>query len=109
MAPVGIQGYFDPMQDAEMTICWDVKDIQMSIKRYFHKLKRNDLDDAFLEIEFMRSIHREWSYNPFMRRCGPAAMAIIDDFLKWLDLTPTEDQSINDFTVQRLIRIDSGF
>ena len=94
------------MRDEEPTICWDVKDIQMSIKRYFYKLKRNEPDEASLEIEFMRSIHREWSYNPLMRRCAPAAMAIIDDFLKWYDSTPVEDHSINHFTVRRLISND---
>jgi hypothetical protein len=30
-------------------------------------------------------------------------MAIIDDFLKWLDATPSESQSLDDFTVRRLI------
>jgi hypothetical protein len=92
------------MRDEEPTICWDVKDIQMSIKRYFHKLKRNEPEEASLEIEFMRSIHREWSYNPLMRRCGPEAMAIIDEFLKWLESTPEEARSSSDFTIRRLLR-----
>jgi hypothetical protein len=83
---------------------WDVIDIQMAIKRYFHQLDRSDFAAADLEIDFMRSIHREWSYNPLMRRCDPSTMAIIDDFLKWFDVTPFEERSINDFTVRRLIR-----
>lgn len=83
---------------------WEVIDIQMAIKRYFHQLDRSDFAAADLEIDFMRSIHREWSYNPLMRRCDPPTMAIIDDFLKWFDATPFEDRSINDFTVRRLIR-----
>ena len=82
----------------------DVIDIKMSVRRYFYALNRNDTDSANLEIEFMRSIHREWSYNPLMRRTGPEAMAIIDDFLKWFDLTPTDLHSIEDFTVRRLIK-----
>ena len=83
---------------------WDSTDIKMAIKRYFHKLKRNEEADANLEIEFLRSIHREWSYNPLMRRCDPPTMAIIDDFLKWFDATPFEDRVINSFTVKRLLR-----
>lgn len=83
---------------------WDLIDIQMAIKRYFHKFDRSDFSAAELEIDFMRSIHREWSYNPLMRRCDPPTMAIIDDFLKWFDATPFEDRSINDFTVRRLLR-----
>jgi hypothetical protein len=83
---------------------WDVIDVQMAIKRYFLQLDRSDFAAADLEIDFMRSIHREWSYNPLMRRCDPPAMAIIDDFLKWFDVTAFEDRSINDFTVRRLIR-----
>lgn len=83
---------------------WDVIDIQMAIKRYFHQLDRSDFAAAELEIDFMRSIHREWSYNPLMRRCDPTTMAIIDDFLKWFDATAFEDRSINDFTVRRLLR-----
>jgi hypothetical protein len=93
-------------KDEEPRICWDAKDIKMAIKRYFHKLKRNEPDEAILEIEFMRSIHREWSYNPLMRRCAPAAMAIIDDFLRWYDSTPVEAHSLTDFTVRRLMRND---
>ena len=92
------------MYDEEPTICWDAIDIKMSIKRYFYKLDRNEIDDAALEIEFMRSIHREWSYNPLMRRAAPDAMAIIDDFLKWFDSTAPELLTINDFTIRRLIR-----
>lgn len=83
---------------------WEVIDIQMAIKRYFHQLDRSDFAAADLEIDFMRSIHREWSYNPLMRRCDPLTMAIIDDFLKWLDVTAFEDRSISDFTVRRLLR-----
>jgi hypothetical protein len=83
---------------------WDEVDIQMAIKRYFHKLDRSEFVEADHEIDFMRSIHREWSYNPLMRRCNPPTMAIIDDFLKWFDATPFEDRSINDFTVRRLLR-----
>lgn len=90
-------------EDQERLI-WDEVDIQMAIKRYFHQLDSADFAAADLEIEFMRSIHREWSYNPLMRRCNPPTMAIIDDFLKWFDATPFEDRSINDFTVRRLIR-----
>ena len=83
---------------------WDSTDIKMAIKRYFHKLKRNEVADADLEIEFLRAIHREWSYNPLMRRCDPPTMAIIDDFLKWFDATPLKDRSLNDFTVRRLLQ-----
>jgi hypothetical protein len=91
------------MHDGE-SLDWDIKDIQMAIKRYFNTLDRADFATAELEIEFMRSIHREWSYNPLMRRCDPPTMAIIDDFLKWFDATPFEDRSINDFTIRRLLR-----
>jgi hypothetical protein len=91
------------MNENDPTPSWDATDIKMSIKRYFYGLKRNDRVAANLEIEFMRSIHYEWSFHPLMRRCDPAAMAIIDDFLKWLDTTPSESQSLNDFTVRRLI------
>jgi hypothetical protein len=91
-------------EDEDSRIRWDATDIKMAIKRYFHKLDRSDFTDADLEIEFMRSIHREWSYNPLMRRTDPEGMAIIDDFLKWFDATPFEDRSINDFTVRRLVR-----
>ena len=76
----------------------------MSIRRYFYALDRNETDSADLEIDFMRSIHREWSYNPLMRRTGPEAMAIIDDFLKWCDSTPADLHSIEDFTVRRLVK-----
>ncbi len=92
------------MFDNEERLIWDEVDIQMAIKRYFHQLDRADFAAADLEIDFMRSIHREWSYNPLMRRCDPPTMAIIDDFLKWFDSTPFEDRSINDFTVRRLLR-----
>ena len=95
---------FGYMFEDEERMIWDVTDIQMAIKRYFHKLDRSDFADADLEIEFMRSIHREWSYIPLMRRSNPAAMAIIDDFLKWFDATAFEDRSINDFTIRRLLR-----
>lgn len=91
-------------EDEDSRIRWDATDIKMAIKRYFNKLDRSDFADADLEIEFMRSIHREWSYNPLMRRTDPEGMAIIDDFLKWFDATPFEDRSINDFTVRRLVR-----
>ena len=94
---------FGHMYEDEERMIWDVTDIQMAIKRYFLKLDRSDFADADLEIDFMRSIHREWSYNPLMRRSNPAAMAIIDDFLKWFDGTPFEDRTINDFTVRRLL------
>ena len=83
---------------------WDSADIKMAIKRYFHKLKRKEVADADLEIEFLRAIHREWSYNPLMRRCDPPTMAIIDDFLKWFDATAPELRNIDDFTVRRLIK-----
>ncbi|CAN2187436.1 hypothetical protein MCEMRE196_00476 [Candidatus Nanopelagicaceae bacterium] len=83
---------------------WDAIDIKMAIKRYFYKLERSDFLEAELEIEFMRSIHREWSYHPLMRRSDPVAIAIIDDFLKWFEATPFEERSINDFTIRRLIR-----
>lgn len=92
------------MSKDESQIRWDVIDIKMSIRRYFNALDRHDNDSANLEIEFMRSIHREWSYNPLMRRTGPEAMAIIDDFLKWCDSTPADLHSIEDFTVRRLIK-----
>jgi hypothetical protein len=69
-------------EDEEPTVCWDSTDIKMCIKRYFYKLERGDLVEANLELEFMQSIHREWSFNPLMRRCDPQAMAIIDEFLK---------------------------
>jgi hypothetical protein len=92
------------MFEDDETVKWDATDIKMAIKRYFSKLARSDFGEADLEIEFMRSIHREWRYNPLMRRSDTEGMAIIDDFLKWLDLTPIEDRSINDFTVRRLLR-----
>ena len=91
------------MYEEETRICWDATDIKMSIRRYFYALDRNETDSAHLEIDFMRSIHREWSYNPLMRRTGPEAMAIIDDFLKWCDSTPADLHSIEDFTVRRLV------
>lgn len=92
------------MFENDPVISWDTTDIKMSIKRYFYGLQRENLVEANLEIEFMRSIHYEWSYHPFMRRSDPAAMAIIDDFLKWYDQTPLERQAITDFVIQRLIR-----
>jgi hypothetical protein len=88
----------------ESTLRWDSVDIKMAIKRYFHKLKRSEIEEANLEIEFMRSIHREWSYNPLMRRTDPAGMLIIDEFLKWFDTTPSSERNINDFTVRRLLK-----
>lgn len=92
------------MYDEEQTIRWDATDIKMTIKRYFYNLDRSHAQNAYREIEFMRSIHREWSFHPLMRRCAPEGMAIIDDFLKWYDSTPISAHSINDFTVRRLIR-----
>jgi hypothetical protein len=92
------------MFHSEERMIWDALDIKMAIKRYFHQLERGDLSAADLEIDFMRSIHREWSYNPLMRRCDPPAMAIIDDFLTWLDSTPRENRKMNDFTIRRLIK-----
>ena len=91
-------------EDEESTIRWDATDIKMAIKRYFYKLERGDADEANLELEFMQSIHREWSFNPLMRRCGPEAMAIIDEFLKWLESTPKNERSTSDFTIRRLLR-----
>jgi len=91
-------------RNGESTIRWDTIDIKMAIKRYFYSLDRSEPDEANLEVEFFKSIHREWSYNPLMRRTDPEGMAIIDDFLKWFDATPFEDRSINDFTVRRLVR-----
>jgi len=91
-------------RDGETTIRWDATDIKMAIKRYFYKLDREEQDEANLEVEFLKSIHYEWSYNPLMRRCGPEAMAIIDEFLKWYESTPFEAHAINDFTIRRLIR-----
>lgn len=90
--------------DEEPRIAWDTTDIKMAIKRYFYKLERGDLDEANLELEFMQSIHREWSFNPLMRRCGPEAMAIIDEFLKWIEVTPLDERSMADFTIKRLLR-----
>lgn len=92
------------MHEEESRIAWDTTDIKMAIKRYFHKIDRNEIEDANLEIDFMRSIHREWSYNPLMRRCAPAAMAIIDDFLKWFDATPEPARSVDAFVVRRLLK-----
>jgi hypothetical protein len=88
----------------ESRIRWDAIDIKMAIKRYFYKLDRDEQDEANLEVEFLKSIHYEWSYNPLMRRCGPEAMAIIDEFLKWLEVTPAHTQNLNDFTIRRLLR-----
>ena len=96
--------YLNSTFEDETRIFWDAIDIKMAIKRYFYKLSRNENDDADCEIEFLRSIHREWSYNPLMRRCGPEAMAIIDDFLKWFDVTAPEDRSLDDFTIRRLLK-----
>jgi hypothetical protein len=90
--------------DGESTIRWDATDIRMTIKRYFYKLNRTEHNEANLEVEFLKSIHREWSYNPLMRRCGPEAMAIIDEFLKWLKNTPAASQNLNDFTIRRLLQ-----
>ena len=91
-------------KDGETTIRWDAIDIKMAIKRYFYKLDRSEPDEANLEVEFLKSIHYEWSYNPLMRRCGPEAMAIIDEFLKWLKDSPPGAQNLNDFTLRRLLR-----
>ena len=91
-------------EDEEPRVCWDATDIKMAIKRYFYKLGRSEPDEADLELEFLRSIHYEWSYNPLMRRCGPEAMAIIDEFLKWLEITPASVQNLDHFTIRRLLR-----
>jgi len=91
-------------RDGETTIRWDATDIKMAIKRYFYKLDRSEPDEANLEVDFLKSIHYEWSYNPLMRRCGPEAMAIIDEFLKWLEVTPTKPINVNYFTIRRLLR-----
>lgn len=91
-------------ESEESTLRWDSIDIKMAIKRYFHKMNRCEIEEADLEIEFMRSIHREWSYNPLMRRTDPAGMLIIDEFLKWFDATPSSERNINDFTVRRLLK-----
>ena len=91
-------------RDGETTIRWDATDIKMAIKRYFYKLDRFEPEEANLEVEFLMSIHYEWSYNPLMRRCGPEAMAIIDEFLMWLEKTPAYAQQLNDFTIRRLLR-----
>ena len=90
--------------DEESRICWDATDIKMAIKRYFYKLQHHEIVAADLEIEFLRSIHREWSYNPLMRRCDPPTMAIIDDFLKWFDATAPTLRNLDDFTVRRLTK-----
>lgn len=92
------------MNDNDPSFAWDATDIKMSIKRYFAQLAREDYPEASQELDFLKSIHREWSYHPLMRRCDPQAIAIIDDFLKWLFATPVEDQSISDFTIRRLLR-----
>ena len=91
-------------EDEEPRVCWDATDIKMAIRRYFYKLDRSELDEANLELEFFKSIHREWSFNPLMRRCGPEAMAIIDEFLKWLETTPIEARTVDTFTIRRLLR-----
>ena len=91
-------------KDGETTIRWDAIDIKMAIKRYFYKLDREEQVEANLELEFLKSIHYEWSFNPLMRRCGPDAMAIIDEFLKWLEVTPVDARSVRDFTIKRLLR-----
>jgi hypothetical protein len=88
----------------ESTIAWDAVDIKLAIKRYFAQLVHENYPEASQELEFLKSIHREWSYHPLMRRCDPQAIAIIDDFLKWLYVTPLEDQRISDFTIRRLLR-----
>ena len=100
----GVLSKIIPMYDEEPTIKWDATDIKMCIKRYFYALEPCRNEDATLEIDFMRSIHHEWSFHPTMRRCAPEAMAIIDDFLKWFDKTPVSAHSIEDFTVRRLIK-----
>ena len=91
-------------EDEEPRISWDVTDVKMAIKRYFYKLERSELEEANLEVEFLKSIHYEWSYNPLMRRCGPEAMAVIDDFLKWLIYTPVENRKLSHFTIRRLTK-----
>lgn len=92
------------MYEDDGILIWEVSDIRMAIKRYFLKLDRNEVEEAGLEIEFLRAIHREWSYNPLMRRTDPAGIAIIDDLLQWLDSTPVQDRKIEDFTIRRLLR-----
>lgn len=92
------------MHDDDSTVVWTATDIKMAIKRYFYNLDREDHQEAMMEVEFLRSIHREWSYNPLMRRTPPDGMAIIDDFIKWFETTPLPQHSINDFTIRRLIR-----
>lgn len=91
-------------EEVGSTIRWDATDIKMAIKRYFYKLERGDKDEANLELVFMQSIHREWSFNPLMRRCGPEAMAIIDVFLNWLNTPSLEAKTIESFTIRRLLR-----
>ena len=91
-------------KNGESTIRWDTIDIKMAIKRYFYKLDRDEQDEANLEVEFLKSIHYEWSYNPLMRRCGPEAMAIIDKFLKWFEVTPADAKNLNDFALRRLLQ-----
>jgi hypothetical protein len=90
-------------EDKERMI-WDATDIKMAIKRYFYALEREDHKAAMLEFDFLNSIHHEWSYNPLMRRCNTEVMVLIDEFLKWLQGRPVEQQSINDFTIRRLLR-----
>ncbi len=92
------------MCECESPVSWDAIDIKMAIKRYFYKLNRKDSTEAIIEIEFLRSIHREWSYHPLMRRGDPTTIAIIDDFLRWFDATPIESHLVSDFTIRRLLR-----
>jgi hypothetical protein len=92
------------MHEDDSIVTWNSTDIKMAIKRYFYNLDREDHKEAIMEVEFLRSIHREWSYNPLMRRTPPDGMAIIDDFLKWFESTPFSQHNINDFTIRRLIR-----
>jgi hypothetical protein len=92
------------MREDDSTVVWDTTDIKMVIKRYFYNRDRVDHQEAMMEVEFLRSIHREWSYNPLMRRAAPDGMAIIDDFLKWFESKPFPQHNINDFTIRRLLR-----
>jgi hypothetical protein len=91
------------MCGCESLVLWDITDIKMAIKRYFYKLDRKEYGEASLEIEFLRSIHREWSYHPLMRRADPATIAIIDDFLRWIDATPIGSHLDSHFTIRRLL------
>lgn len=92
------------MIEDESIVIWDSRDIKMAIKRYFYKIARDDFGAAFEEIEFLRSIHREWSFNPLMRRTDVDGMAVIDDFLKWHSSTPIEYQHLGHFTIRRLLK-----